>query len=123
MPTSIYKTKQFEKWVKKQPIPDSELRGAVEEMEAGLIDADLGGNVYKKRISLRGRGKRGGARTIVAAHFGRRVLFLYGFEKNKRASITPSEEKALKIVAQELLEVKDQEIDLMVRKGALKEVK
>jgi hypothetical protein len=35
---------------------------AIAEMAAGLIDADLGGSVYKKRVPLPGRGKSGGAR-------------------------------------------------------------
>jgi hypothetical protein len=35
-------------------------------MAAGLIDADLGGGVLKKRVGLAGRGKRGGVRTLVA---------------------------------------------------------
>jgi hypothetical protein len=36
------------------------------EMNQGLYDARLGGSVFKKRIPLDGRGKRGGARTILA---------------------------------------------------------
>jgi hypothetical protein len=35
-------------------------------MAAGLIDADLGGSVYKKRVPLTGRGKHGVARVLVA---------------------------------------------------------
>jgi hypothetical protein len=37
-------------------------------MAAGLIDADLGGGVLKKRVGLAGRGKRGGVRTLVATN-------------------------------------------------------
>ncbi|MFY9138571.1 MAG: type II toxin-antitoxin system RelE/ParE family toxin, partial [Zwartia sp.] len=33
-------------------------------MTHGLIDADLGGGILKKRVGLSGRGKRGGARTL-----------------------------------------------------------
>jgi hypothetical protein len=46
-------------------LPDSTLCNAVAEMAAGLIDADLGGSVYKKRLPMPGRGKRGGARIIL----------------------------------------------------------
>ncbi|MCI0410661.1 MAG: type II toxin-antitoxin system RelE/ParE family toxin, partial [Acidobacteria bacterium] len=43
------------------------LHEAVSEIEQGLIDADLGGHVVKKkRVGLPGRVKRGGAGTIVA---------------------------------------------------------
>ena len=52
----------------KAGVTDADLRRCVTEMQAGLIDADLGGHVVKKRIALRGRGKRGGARTIVASN-------------------------------------------------------
>ncbi len=37
----------------------------VEEMVKGLIDADLGGHVYKKRIALPGKGKSGSVRTLL----------------------------------------------------------
>jgi hypothetical protein len=35
-------------------------------MNDGLWDANLGGEVYKKRVALSGRGKRGGARRLVS---------------------------------------------------------
>jgi len=62
----IFKNRWFNKWAKKEKLADSTLRAAVAEMEDGLIDADLGGHVVKKRIPLPGRGKRGGARSIIA---------------------------------------------------------
>jgi hypothetical protein len=37
---------------------------AVREMTQGLIDADLGGGLVKKRVGMAGRGKRSGARTL-----------------------------------------------------------
>jgi hypothetical protein len=55
-------------------------------MAAGLIDADLGGSVYKKRVPTPGRGKRGGARIILGSNRGDRWFFLFGFEKNDRAT-------------------------------------
>lgn len=67
-----FKTKTFSKWMRKADLKDQDLFVAVTEMEAGLIDADLGGNVYKKRIALPGIGKRAGARTLVAGKFSRK---------------------------------------------------
>lgn len=64
---------------------DNAICHAVSEMAQGLIDADLGGNVVKKRIGLSGQGKRGGARTIVATKMADSWFFLYGFGKNERA--------------------------------------
>jgi len=54
-------------WGRKVGIGDEVLCAAVEEMIQGLIDADLGGRVFKKRVPVPGRGKRGGARTIVGS--------------------------------------------------------
>jgi hypothetical protein len=52
--------------MRKTGLPEDALCDAVSEMTRGLVDADLGGGVIKKRIALPGQGKRGGARTIVA---------------------------------------------------------
>ena len=43
---------------------DATLRAAVEEMRAGLVDANLGAGLVKKRIARPGRGKSGGWRTV-----------------------------------------------------------
>jgi hypothetical protein len=39
---------------------------AVKEIDKGLLEGDLGGNVYKKPVAIGNRGKSRGARTIVA---------------------------------------------------------
>ena len=74
--------------MRKTELSDEALCSAVDEMAQGLIDADLGGGVVKKRVGLSGRGKRGGARTLVATNKGNRWFFVYGFEKNDRANIS-----------------------------------
>ena len=56
----ILKSRAFSKWSAKEGLDDDALRNAVDEMERGLIDADLGGHVVKKRVAVKGRGKRGG---------------------------------------------------------------
>jgi hypothetical protein len=50
----IYKSKWFNKWADKEGLTDEALKDAVTEMEDGLIDADLGGHVYKKRAAIEG---------------------------------------------------------------------
>ena len=87
----------------KAGLADADLCQSVTEMEAGLIDADLGGQVVKKRIALPGRGKRGGARTIVATNRGDRWYFIFGFGKNERANIDKNELRALQELASDLL--------------------
>lgn len=100
----------------------STLCAAVSEMMQGLIDADLGGGVVKKRVGLAGRGKRGGARTLVATNRGNRWFFVYGFEKNDRANIADDELEALKGIAAELLTITGQQINEAVADGSLQEI-
>ena len=49
----IYKLKHFDKWLKKQGIPEKNLKIAANEIENGLFEAALGGLIYKKRIPFR----------------------------------------------------------------------
>ena len=79
------------------------LISAVEEVEQGLVDANLGGGIVKKRIALPGRGKRGGVRTLIAFKKAHCVFFIYGFVKNAHANIDDAELRALKQYAKTLL--------------------
>jgi hypothetical protein len=99
----FFKTRYFSRWMRKTELSDAALCAAVVEMAQGLIDADLGGGVVKKRVGLSGRGKRGGARTLVATNKGNRWFFVYGFEKNDRANLSDDELEALKELAEQLL--------------------
>jgi hypothetical protein len=99
----IFKTKWFHKWAAREGISDRILENAITEMNQGLIDANLGGNVYKKRIGLSGRGKSSSIRTLLAFEEGERAFFIYGFAKNERDNINEQELKALKVYARELL--------------------
>ena len=85
----IYKTRWFARWARKEGLGDKPLCQAVEEMRAGLVEADLGGNLFKKRIARPGRGKSGGFRTIVVTNFQSRWFFVYGFAKNSECFWTP----------------------------------
>ena len=91
-------------------------------MAQGLLDADLGGGVVKKRVALPGRGKSGGARTLVATNKGSRWFFVFGFEKNDRANINDSELEALQDLAKDLLARTGQQLDLAVEERSLEEI-
>lgn len=43
----IFKNRSFSKWASKEGLNDALLLAAVDEMERGLIDANLGGHVVK----------------------------------------------------------------------------
>ena len=118
----IFKTRHFQRWMRKTALGDSDLRKAVLEMTAGLIDADLGGGVVKKRIGLAGRGKRGGVRTLVATNKGNRWFFVFGFEKNERANVSDEELEGLQTIAADLLARTGPQLDEAVADGALQEI-
>ena len=118
----VFKTRFFNRWMRKTELTDRALCEAVDEMARGLIDADLGGGVVKKRIGLAGRGKRGGARTLVATNRVNKWFFLYGFEKNDRANITDDELEALKEIADLLLARTGQQLDEATEDGSLQEI-
>jgi hypothetical protein len=90
--------------MRKEGLKDAALIAAVNEMENGQFEANLGGKVYKKRIALPGRGKRGGVRTLVAYQNGARAFFMVGFAKNERGNMDANELVALKLMAKVLLE-------------------
>jgi hypothetical protein len=118
----IYKTKTFNRWMNKTDLTDQELLDAVDEMQRGLVDADLGNNLYKKRVALAGAGKRSGARTIVATRYEGRWFFLFGFSKNERDNISDQERKALQLAGQRLLSASDEALLLAVEQTELFEV-
>lgn len=99
----VFKTRHFHRWMRKTELTDDVLCRAIAEMADGLMDADLGGNIYKKRVGLPGRGKRAGARTLIATNLGTKWFFLFGFEKNERDNITYSELQGLQQLARHLL--------------------
>jgi hypothetical protein len=117
-----FKTKSFAKWMRKTDLKDQDLLFAITEMEAGLIDADLGGNVYKKRIALPGMGKSAGARTLIAGKFSRKWFFLFGFAKNEKDNINDNELVHLQGAANRLLCLTDQDIEEVILNGELKEL-
>ncbi len=99
----IFKTAYFYKWQKKNRIPDNVLISAITEIQNGLLDADLGGFVLKKRIPKSNYGKSSGYRTILATAKNDHWFFMYGFSKNEQDNIDKAELKALQLLAKKLL--------------------
>lgn len=118
----VFKTRQFARWMRQTELTDAALCMSVREMMAGLIDADLGGHVLKKRVAVPGRGKRGGVRTLVATRRGSRWFFVFGFEKNEKANVSRAELEALQWLARELLDLTAEQLELSIQDGALQEI-
>jgi hypothetical protein len=118
----VFKTRHFKRWMHKTELTDAALCAAVLEMTEGLIDAELGGGVVKKRIGIAGRGKRGGARTLIATNKGSRWFFLFGFEKSDRATVSGDELEALQALASDLLALSGKELSQAVEDTTLEEI-
>lgn len=113
----------FKAWAKQEHLSSTQLIQAAREIEQGLIDATLGRNLFKKRVAVRGRGKRGGARVVLAYRYCDRLVMLYGFSKNEKDNITQPEKQALAELGRKYLDFSEQEITTAIKTGILFEVR
>ncbi|MFC2992138.1 MULTISPECIES: type II toxin-antitoxin system RelE/ParE family toxin [Halomonas] len=118
----IFKNAWFERFARKQKLEDAALRDAITRAEQGLIDADLGEGVIKQRVARSGQGKSGGYRTIILYQQAHRAFFIYGFAKSQRRNISGDEKAAFKKAAQHILDLSEEHLDEMIRKGQFSEV-
>lgn len=118
----IFKTRLFNRWAEDERIDDEVLYLAIKEIRQGLVGANLGGHVYKKRIAVQGRGKSGGVRTIIAYKIEDHAYFMYGFAKNKRANISKDELITFKKMATEFICYDETVIENAIKTGILYEV-
>ncbi len=119
---TIFKTKTFARFARKEGIGNTNLSAAVVDIEKGLYEADLGGGVIKKRVARSGEGKRGGYRTAVAYCEGKRTVFLHGFPKNDKGNFTVLEVEELKEFAKLYLLLSDADIKKALKAGKIEEV-
>ena len=118
----IYKTKYFTRWAQKAGLTDDLLKKAVLEIRNGLLNANLGCGLVKKRIALPGRGKRGSTRTLLATNHDDRWFFVFGFEKNESENIQGNELVTLKKLSQDLIGMAVTQIEAAIEDGSLVEV-
>ena len=119
----IFKYRTFERWARKQGMKDEDLEKAILEIQKGLVDAQLGGNVFKKRIGLHGKGKRGSHRTIILMKFSEIAIFVHGFSKGEKGNITKSELSGFKELAEVFLNLSVGQVEELVKNKSLIEVK
>ncbi|ALV07295.1 hypothetical protein DES44_2786 [Roseateles depolymerans] len=118
----VLKRKEFARWQEREGLPDAALCAAVQEMRSGLVDADLGCMLFKKRVARLGRGKSGGYRTVLSAMVGLRYVFLHGFAKSDKDNITAAEKKGLQFVGKVFLKLSGEALTEALRSGVLMEV-
>ena len=120
----VFKNKWFSRWARKENIADRVLLDAAQEIAAGRVEADLGGCLFKKRLQRTGTGKRGSYRVLVGYRKPDtdRIIFLYAFAKNDKASLSANEQTALYLVAESFVSATDHQIQMLVEEGTLREV-
>jgi len=118
----IFKNAWFQRFARRERIPDNSLIAAITRIEEGSIDADLGGNIIKQRIARPGQGKSGGYRTIIVIKKGERAFFVYSYARSDRDNISSDELGAFKQAAKELLTLSDEQIQQLINNGGLTEV-
>jgi len=118
----VFRNKSFTRFAKKAELDDATLRKAVEDVERGLIDAQLGGGVVKQRVARAGKGKSGGFRTIILYKPDVLAFFVHGFAKSDQDNIRGDELAALKLLASQMLSYDYKEIARAVESGTLIEI-
>jgi hypothetical protein len=118
----IFKNLWFSRFAEKEGISDEELRAAIDQLEIGRFDADLGGGVYKQRIARPGAGKSGGYRVVLFFRSGDRAFFVYGFAKSKRDNIGDKELKGFKEMAKIYLVMTDKQLEKRINARQLIEI-
>lgn len=118
----VFITKTFKRFMRDNDLADKALVKAIQEIERGLHDGDLGGHLVKKRIARAGGGKRGGFRTILVYTRGKKAFFIHGFAKNDKDNIDGVELEESKKLAKLLLAYTDHELTKAITTKALEEV-
>lgn len=116
-------TRQFAKWAAKQRIQMSELAASLSELQAGIVEANLGGHLFKKRIRFEGKGKSGSGRTIICYKQDKLAIFIHGFAKNEKDNMSAKELHAFKELANILMSLPKDSIAAAIESGDFIEVK
>ncbi len=106
----VFKSAWFARAAKKARIGDAALCKAIAQVLAGQAD-DLGGGVFKKRLS------NNQYRSIILARGGDYWVYQYLFAKQDRANIDDDELKAFRLIAKDYAMMTQAQADLQVTSG------
>lgn len=79
--------------------------------------------MIKQRIARKQEGKSGGYRTIILFRKGDKAFYVYGFAKSELDNIDKPDIRAFKKLAKILLSVSDQQVDSLLEKGEIEEIR
>jgi len=117
------KTKWFDKWSKKNFITDEKLLEALKNILYDLGAVNLGGGLYKVRISKIGKGKSGGFRTIVVYRESDIAIFIFGYSKSVKSNLDKDELVYLKSLSKEYLSVNKKDFQKLIEFGKIIDIK
>jgi hypothetical protein len=112
----------FARVASEKGITDAVLKSVVVLMKDGMGTANLGGFVYKRRISRPSRGKSGGYRVLLFYRKDDRVFFAHGFAKSDMENINRRELTALKKHAALYMGFTYAQLDLLLQQRQLFEI-
>lgn len=118
----VFKSKGVMRFTRRERITDSRLNAAIQRIELGGMNADLGGGLIKLRIPRPGQGSSGGFRMLVAYREADRAVFLYGFAKNERDNISHDQQQALRIIGANWLSATADTLERAICAGDLQEI-
>jgi len=84
---------------------------AITDMQNNLSSINLGGGLYKVRVSLEHSGKSGAYSTIVVYRKNDIAVMVYGFMKKEQENLSSSELRSFKILAKDILALNNEELD------------
>ena len=119
----VYKLKTFARFTHDEGIDDARLIDAVKRAADGLVDADLGGGLFKQRVARQGQGRRGGYRVLIAFQSKNFSIFLYGFAKSQRENLDPKELRIVQALAAKWLSAGAREMQQALTDGLLIEAR
>ena len=117
-----FKTKPFARFARREGIGGRALCDAVERIGKGTVDADLGGGVIKQRIARPGQGRSGGVRALRVLRREERAIFVHGFAKSDRENLRPTELRAVRALAGEMLGLDGAGLEAMLANGTISAV-
>ncbi|MBF7954645.1 MULTISPECIES: type II toxin-antitoxin system RelE/ParE family toxin [Rahnella] len=122
----IFVTEDFHDFMNASKLSEKDILKSAHELANGLFDADLSGNVYKKRIAPSGRSKSGFGRAVIAFRFEDKIFYIDGWLKNsvrKKGNEIPDKLLSLyKAIARDLLNFTELQLETELRNGLIKEV-
>jgi hypothetical protein len=111
----VFKTAWFSKAARKVRITDAELCAAIRQVMLGQAD-DLGGGVFKKRLS------KNLYRSIIVAKGGRYWVYEYLYAKKDRDNIEDSELAKFRKLAKVYETLMDHQVDWLMQENSWMEI-